>query len=75
MFRQELKDNVKDEIMRDKRNYESLIELIEIVMIFNDKLYERAMEKRYDHPHNRASIDCEPVIEYAKPKTSYIKNL
>ena len=48
MFRRELKDNVKDEIMRDGRNYESLAEFIEIVIDLDDKLYERVMKKRYN---------------------------
>ena len=48
MFRRELKDNVKDEIMRDERDYKSFAEFIEIVIDFNDKLYERVMKKRYD---------------------------
>ena len=45
MFRKELKDNVKDEIIRDERNYESLEKFIEIVIDFDDKLYERVMKK------------------------------
>ena len=48
MFRRGLKDNVKDEIMRDERNYESLAEFIEIVIDLDDKLYERVMKKRYN---------------------------
>ena len=48
MFRRELKNNVKDEIMRDGRDYESLAEFIEIVIDLDDKLYERVMKKRYD---------------------------
>ena len=40
MFRRKLKDNVKNKIMRDERDYENLAELIEIVIDFNDKLYK-----------------------------------
>ena len=48
MFRQELKDNVKDEIMRDGRDYENLAEFIKIVIDLDNKLYKRVMKKRYD---------------------------
>ena len=48
MYRRELKEQVKDELMRDERAYETLDELIEIFIDFDDKLYERAMKKRYD---------------------------
>ena len=34
--------------MRDERVYETLDELIEIFIDFDDKLYERVMKKKYD---------------------------
>ena len=34
--------------MRDERTYETLDEFIEIFIDFDDKLYERAMKKKYD---------------------------
>ena len=75
MFRQELKDNVKDEIMRDERDYKSLTEHIEIVIDFNDKLYERVMKKRYDRFRDRARLIYKLIAEYAKSKQqSYIRN-
>ena len=48
MYRRELKEQVKDELMRDGRAYETLDELIEIFIDFDDKLYERVMKKKYD---------------------------
>ena len=48
IFRRELKNNVKDEIIRDERDYKNLAKFIEIVIDFDDKLYERVMKKRYD---------------------------
>ena len=75
MFRKKLKDNVKDEIIRDKRNYESLAELIEIVIDLNNKLYERVMKKWYDQFKDRAELIYESAAEYTKSKKqSYIKN-
>lgn len=55
MYRRGLKENVKDELMRDGQDYGSLAELIEITIRLDDKLYERAMEKRFDgEPKGRA---------------------
>ena len=48
MYRRELKEQVKDELMRDERAYETLDELIEIFIDLDDRLYERVMKKRYD---------------------------
>ena len=60
--------------MQDKRNYENLIELIEIVIDLNDKLYEPVMKKRYDYSYSRANIDYKSIIKYTKSKTLYIRN-
>ena len=48
MYRRELKKQVKNELMRDERAYETLDEFIEIFIDFDDKLYERVMKKKYD---------------------------
>ena len=48
MFRRKLKNNVKDEIICDERNYESFTKFIEIVIDLDNKLYKRVMKKRYD---------------------------
>ena len=45
MFRRELKNNIKNEIMHDERDYESFAKFIEIVIDFDDKLYEQVMKK------------------------------
>ena len=57
MYRRGLKKQVKNELMRDERAYETLDELIEIFIDLDDKLYERAMKKKYDEePRGRANI-------------------
>ena len=48
MYRRELKEQVKNELMRDERAYETFDELIEIFIDLDDKLYERVMKKKYD---------------------------
>ena len=54
MFRRRLKDNVKDELMRDGRRIDTLERLIKAVIDINDKLYERVIEKRYNDLRSRA---------------------
>jgi len=48
MFRRELKNNLKNEIMRDKQNASDMFNLIEIIIDLNNKLYKRIIKKRFD---------------------------
>ena len=57
MFRRGLKENVKDELMRDGRSIEDLDDLIRATIDIDDKLYERAMERRHDiNPRGRSGF-------------------
>jgi len=64
MFRRGLKDNLKDKIMRDGKSINDMFDLIEVVIDLDDKLYERAMKKRYNQLKERAGISFESTIEY-----------
>jgi hypothetical protein len=64
MFRRDLKNNLKNEIMRDGRSISDMFNLIEVVIDLDDKLYERAMKKRYDQSRERAEISFESTIKY-----------
>jgi len=48
MFRQDFKNNLKKEIMRDKKTLSDMFDLIEVVIDFDNKLYKRVIKKRYD---------------------------
>ncbi len=48
MFRRNLKNNLKNEIMRDNKFISDMFDFIEIVIDFNNKLYKKTMKKRYD---------------------------
>jgi len=48
MFRLDFKNNLKNEIMCDNKFISDMFNLIEVVIDFNDKLYKRAMKKRYN---------------------------
>jgi len=69
MFRRGLKDNLKDEIMRDGKFISDMFDLIEVAIDLDDKLYERAMEKRYDQPQERAGTSFGPAIEYRQEES------
>ena len=48
MFRQNLKNNLKNEIMRNDKFISDMFDFIEVVINFDDKLYKRVMKKRYN---------------------------
>jgi len=48
MFRQELKNNFKNKIMRNKQNASDMLNFIEIVIDLDNKLYKRVIKKRFD---------------------------
>jgi len=64
MFRRDLKNNLKDELMRDGKSISDMFDLIMIVIDLDDKLYERAMKKRYDQFKERAGTFFESTIKY-----------
>ncbi len=48
MFQRNLKNNLKNEIMRNDKFISDIFDFIEIVIDFDNKLYKRAMKKRYN---------------------------
>lgn len=42
--------------MKYKKNINSFITLIKVVIEFNDKLYKKIMKKRYDVPREKIDI-------------------
>jgi len=64
MFRRNLKNNLKNEIIRNDKSISDMFDLIEVVIDFDDKLYKKVMKKRYDQFHERAKIFSESTIEY-----------
>ena len=46
IYRRGLKDNIKDELIRDRRRNDTLNKLIETIIKIDDRLYERAIERR-----------------------------
>ncbi len=48
MFRQDLKNNLKNKIMCDNKFISDMFDFIEVVINFDDKLYKKAIKKRYN---------------------------
>jgi len=45
MFRRDFKNNLKNEIMRDKKFFNDMFNLIKVIIDFDDKLYKKAIKK------------------------------
>jgi len=48
MFRRDFKNNLKNKIMRDDKFINDIFDFIEVVIDFDNKLYEKVMKKRYN---------------------------
>ena len=48
MFRPDFKNNLKNEIMYNKRILNDMFDFIEVVIDFDNKLYEKAIKKIYN---------------------------
>ncbi len=48
MFRQDFKNNLKDKIIRNKKTLSNIFNLIKVIIDFNNKLYKKAIKKRYN---------------------------
>jgi ribosomal protein S14 len=73
MFRRDLKNNLKDELMRDGKSISDMFDLIMIAIDLDDKLYERAMKKKYDQLKERAEIFFGSAIEYQQEQFRFSK--
>jgi hypothetical protein len=50
--------------MRDDKSISDMFDLIEVIIDLDDKLYEKAMKKRYDQSREKAETFFESTIEY-----------
>ena len=48
MFRRNLKNNLKNEIMHNNKFINDIFNFIEIIIDFDNKLYEKIIKKRYN---------------------------
>jgi len=64
MFRRNFKNNLKNEIMCYDKFINDMFDFIEVAINFDDKLYERAIKKRYNQFHEKIKIFFELTIKY-----------
>ncbi len=50
--------------MRDDKSISDMFDLIEVAIDLDDKLYEKAMKKRYNQSRERTEIFFESTIKY-----------
>ena len=48
MFRQDLKNNLKNKIIYNRRILSNIFDFIEVDIDLDNKLYKKAIEKRYN---------------------------
>ncbi len=48
MFRQDLKNNLKDKIIYNKKTLSNIFDLIKVIINFDNKLYKKIIKKRYN---------------------------
>ena len=59
MFRRELKNSVKNELMRIETNTKNFKKLIEETIKLNDMLYDKSMKKKFENSRERFEIYAE----------------
>ena len=64
---------MKDELMCYEARIEILKELIKAAIEIDDKLYERAMKKRYNDLCDRTDIYTETHISYHQDETEFFR--
>ncbi len=73
MFKRSLKKNVKDELMRSDARFDIIQILMKIAIDVDDKLYKRAIKKRYNQLYKRARIFFESMIDYYAKRDQFKK--
>jgi len=63
MFKRDLKNNVKNKLMRIGAKIDSIQVLIEISISVDNKLYKQNIKKRYNQFYRRAEISFESAIK------------
>ncbi len=64
MFRRNLKKNLKNKIIYNRRRINDIFDFIKVVIDLDDKLYKRAIKKRYNQFQERAKTFFELAIKY-----------
>ncbi len=69
MFRQDLKNNLKNKIIYNKRILSNIFDFIEIAIDLDNKLYKKTIEKRYNQFREKTKIFFKSTIKYQQKKS------
>jgi len=64
MFRQDLKNNFKNKIIRNNKLISDMFDLIKVVIDFDNKLYKRVIKKQYNQLYKKVEILFELTTKY-----------
>ncbi len=64
MFWQNLKNNFKNKIIYNKRSISNIFDLIKVAIDIDNKLYKKAIKKRYNQFREKAKIFFKLIIKY-----------
>ena len=74
MFRKRLKNNVKNKLLRYKRIINNIKILIRAFIKVNNKLYKRAIKKKFNDLNNKAGTYTEYLVYSRKVLRKNVKN-
>jgi len=64
MFRQDLKNNLKNKIIYNRRTLNNIFDFIEVAIDLDNKLYKKVIKKRYNQFREKAEIFFKLTIKY-----------
>ncbi len=64
MFRQDLKNNLKNKTIYNKKYIDNIFNFIKVVIDFNNKLYKKTIKKQYNQFCERAKTFFKLTIKY-----------
>ncbi len=68
MFRQDLKNNLKNKIIYNRRTLNNIFDFIEVAIDLDNKLYKKVIKKRYNQFREKAEIFFKLTIKYQQKK-------
>ncbi len=74
MFRRDLKNNLKNKIMRNKRILNNIFDFIEIVIDLDNKLYKKTIKKRYNQFREKKKSSLNRQLNISRKNFVLIRN-
>jgi len=71
MFWRDLKNNLKNKIIYNKKSISNIFDFIEVAIDLDNKLYKKTIEKKYNQFQEKTEIFFELIIEYQQKKSCF----